>query len=147
MTLDIEERTELLDGVVVRLLQKNEPHVRIIGMLSEIFVPGLLGSRYVARFQEPLAVNGWHGKNAPGIDVAIVARKRYAVTPDANDALAFIEVSDTTYAGKRGDRTYKIPLYVNAGVPSWIVNIPFSESETVDILGIAIPVAALFADR
>jgi hypothetical protein len=129
MTLDIEERTELLEGIVYRLLPKKEPHVRVIGRLREIFVPAFLGSPYIARFREPLAVSGWHGHNAPEIDVAIVARKAYNVTPDSTDAYAFIEVSDTTYAGKRGDRTYKIPLYVSAGVPSWIVNIRLRQVE------------------
>jgi len=167
MALDIDERTELLEGVVYSLLPKNEPHVRVIGMLSEILIPRLLDSPHMARFQEPLAVSGWHGKNAPEIDVAIVARKRYAVTPDASDSVSFIEVSDTTYRGKRGDRTYKIPLYVNAGVPSWIVNIPlrqvefygepadlarkhghvFTERDSFEILGIVIPVARLFDDE
>jgi hypothetical protein len=167
MTLDIEERTELLEGVVYSLLPKNEPHVRVIGRLIEILTPRFLGSPHMVRFQEPLAVSGWHGRNAPEIDVAIVARKRYAVTPDSSDALTFIEVSDTTYGGKRGDRTYKIPLYVNTGVPSWIVNIRlrqvefyrgpadlslkhghvFTERDAFEILGITIPVAALFDEE
>jgi len=167
MTLDLEERTELLAGVVYSLLPKDEPHVRVIDRLRDILIPRFLDSPHIARFRQPLAVSGWHGQNAPEIDVAIVARKRYAVTPDAGDAFTFIEVSDTTYSGKRGDRTYKIPLYVNAGIPSWIVNIPlrqvefyrvpadlarehghvFTERDTFEILGIPISVATLFDDE
>jgi hypothetical protein len=39
--------------------------------------------------------------------------------PTAADASASIEVSDSTYDD---DRYPKIPLYVDAGVPAWIVN-------------------------
>ena len=80
---------------------------------------------------------------------------------DPRHEFAFIEVSDTTYAV---DRKHKIPLYVNAGVPSYIVNIPlrqvefygsvqdlgaehgrvFTDRDTLEILGVAIPIAVLF---
>ena len=63
------------------------------------------------------------------------------------------------------DKTTKIPLYVAANVPTWHVNIParvvefydrsaalaspriFRETETIDVLGIAIRVADLFEPR
>jgi hypothetical protein len=81
--------------------------------------------------------------------------------PTSDDAFAFIEVSDTTYGD---DRRVKIPLYVNAGVPAWIVNISkrrvehyadaadlalqhgrvFGTGETIEILGVPIAVAELF---
>lgn len=165
MTLETDSRTELLGGMIYDLSPKNEPHSFAVSTLTEALVLGLASTKYVARIQDPIAVSGWKGNDAPEIDVAVIARKRYKTTPTARDAFAFIEVSDTTYRGKCGDRTYKIPLYVNAGVPSWIVNIPlrqvefygsvadldlqcghvFTENDTIEILGIAIPVADLFA--
>jgi hypothetical protein len=164
--LDIETRTELIGGVIYDLSPRNEPHIFAVGRLIDALAPGFLGSEYVARFQEALAVSGWDAGEAPEIDVAVVRRKRYDATPTASDAFTFVEVSDSTYRGKRGDRTYRIPLYVNAGVPSWIVNIPlrqvefygnvpdlslehghvFSEDDSFNILGVLVPVADLFVD-
>jgi hypothetical protein len=165
MALDIPERTELLEGLIYDLSPKNAPHSYVIEQLTDALVPTLLGSHLRARFEQPIAVTGWTGANAPEIDVAVIRRQTYPQPPTADDAVAFIEVSDTTYYGKRGDRTFKIPLYVNAGVPSWIVNIPLKQVEhyanvealglphgvvfqigdTFEIAGVTIEVASLFA--
>jgi Uma2 family endonuclease len=168
MALEIEERTELLGGVIYDMSPKNSPHSHAVLRLTDVLAHGLFGSPYIVQVQDPIAVSGWHGPDAPEIDIAIIAREEYPITPSASDAFVFIEVSDTTYdARKTGDRTYKIPLYVNAGVPSWIVNIPlrqaeyyetvedldlphghvFGEDATIEILGVAIPVASLFLKK
>lgn len=161
MALEIAERTELLEGVIYDVSPRNEAHRRAIRELSRALIPGLLGSGYVVQTENAVAVPEWQGRDAPEVDVAVLADKVYRPGPTAADAFAFIEVSHTTYAL---DRKYKIPLYVRAGVPSWIVNIPlrqveyygapkdletehgriFTEHDAFDVLGIAIPVAALF---
>jgi hypothetical protein len=161
MGLDIPERTELLGGVIYSLLPKNEPHVFAVSKLAEALILGLHGSPYMVRIQDPVAVFGWKGRDAPEVDLAVVTRKSYKTTPTAHDAKALIEVSDSTYSD---DRKYKIPLYVGAGVPSWIVNIPlrqvefygsvkdleaphgriFTIPEAFEVLGVVIPVAGLF---
>ncbi len=54
-------------------------------------------------------------------------------------------------------RNIKIPLYIAAGIPAWIVNIPerkvefygsqrrdYREGETFEVLGVSIPVWDLF---
>jgi hypothetical protein len=102
---------------------------------------------------------GRSGPHAPEVDVAVIDRKGYTRTPTAEDAHAFIEVSDTTYAN---DKKTKIRLYVAANIPTWHVNIParlvefydrgaalaspriFRETETINVLGIAIRVTDLF---
>jgi hypothetical protein len=164
MALDIPDRTELLEGLIYDLSPKNAPHSNVIQHLTETLVPGLIRSPLQARFEQPIAVSGWNGPHAPEIDVAIIRRKTYVQPPTAADAIAFIEISDTTYGGPRGDRTYKIPLYLTAGVPSWIVNIPLKQveqyadaaalrlahgrvfriGESFEIAGVTIAVAALF---
>jgi len=123
----------------------------------------LFDSEYEVRIQDAVAVSGWRGPEAPEIDVAVIARKRYRRGPTAAGARAFVEVSDSTYAV---DRRYKIPLYVNAGVPAWIVNIPLRqveyyasaddlelphgrvarEGETFVVLGVEIAVSDLLLD-
>jgi hypothetical protein len=161
MSLDIATRTELLAGVVYDVSPRKEPHRLAVRNLSRILTYGLFDSPYVVQVQDAVAVPDWEGGDAPEVDVAVIAAKRYRPGPTSVDALAFIEVADTTYARDRG---YKIPLYVRAGVPSWIVNIPLRqvecyeslddlkpahgrvlrEGETLTILGVALAVADLF---
>jgi hypothetical protein len=123
------------------------------------------GAAPVLRVRPP---KGRHGRASgeaagpftPEIDVAVIADEFFRPGPQASDARAFIEVSDTTYAH---DRNRKIPLYVRAGVPAWIVNIPrrrvefyaspadlatecghvFDERATFEVLGVSIRVAEL----
>jgi hypothetical protein len=116
---NIDGHTELLGGIVYDVSPKNTPHGLAIRRLIKAF--RLLSDEYSLSVQDPIAVAGWKGKHAPEIDVAVIAEKPYEKMPTAADSFAFIEVSDTTY---QSDRGYKIPLYVAAGVPSWIVNIP-----------------------
>jgi hypothetical protein len=164
MSLETERRTELLGGVIFDVSPKNEPHAYAVSTLAAALIRGFTGTPNAVRIQDPLAVLGWHGNEAPEVDLAIVRAAEYAVTPSARDTLGFIEVSDSTYGGKYGDRRYKIPLYVNAGVPAWIVNIRLRQVEyygcgadlelqhgivsadgtDVEILGVSVPVASLF---
>jgi hypothetical protein len=163
LTLDTGSRTELLGGVVYDVSPRHEPHRYAVSMLNRHLTPALLDSEHEVRIQDAVAVSGWRGREAPEIDVAVIARKRYRLGPTAADARAFIEVSDSTYAL---DRRYKIPLYVNAGVPAWIVNIPLrqvecyasacdlelphgqvvQEGESFTVLGVDIAVADLLVD-
>jgi hypothetical protein len=162
MSLDTDARTELLGGVVYDVAPRYEPHRYAVQVLLRALVRGL-DDRYAVRAADAVAVEGWKGRDAPEIDVAVLANTFYRRGPTANDASAFIEVSDTTYATDRG---YKIPLYVRAGVPSWIVNVSlrqvecyattqdldhphgqvFPTSTTFEVLGVPIRVADLFRD-
>ncbi len=164
MALDIPERTELLGGVIYDVSPRNEPHRYAVRALHRILAHGLFHSPYIVQSQDAVAVPGWQANDAPEVDVAVLADRFFRPGPTSADAFAFIEVSDTTYAV---DRNYKIPLYVNAGVPAWIVNIPlrqvecyaspddlgkehgqvFSERDTFEVLGTAIPVSGLFGEE
>jgi hypothetical protein len=160
MRLDIERRTELLGGVIYSVSPKNEPHSFAVNQLAIVLIRALDPAEVWVRTQDPIAVSGWTGKNAPEIDVAIIAAKKYQTTPTAADSRAFIEVSDTTYTA---DRKAKIPLLTGAGVPTWHVNIParqvefygidasaprvFTLAESFDVLGVRIRVAQLFQDK
>jgi hypothetical protein len=161
MSLQIEGRSELLGGVIRNVPTKTEAHRFAVNALAEALILAFVGTPRAVRIRDPLAVAG---HDAPEVDVAVVARQAYKTAPTAADALALIEVADTTYGGEYGDRTYKIPLYVDVGVPAWVVNLPlrqvefygspadletphgrvFTEADTLDVLGVAIPVASLF---
>jgi hypothetical protein len=163
MSLDIEGRTELLGGMIYDVSPRYEPHRYAVRKLNQILSEGIPAGHIVS-CQDPIAVSGWKGRDAPEIDIAVLVDKIYKPIAVAVDALAFIEVSDATY---RTDRRYKIPLYVNAGVPSWIVNIPrrqvesyrspedlklphgqvFGEHDSFEVLGVTIPVARLLVPQ
>jgi hypothetical protein len=156
---NIEGRTELLGGIVYDVAARFEPHRYAVRKLTSVLAIGLQGRRYIVQPQDAVAVPHWKGKDAPEIDIAVLRDDFYRPIATSADAFAFIEVSDTTYESDRG---YKIPLYVAAGVPSWIVNIPqrwveFYGSpqdlalvnghvfrETFDVLGVTIAVAGIF---
>jgi len=163
ITLDSEYRTELLGGMIYDVSPRNEPHYYAVSKLVQILFPGLPAGSII-RSEGAVAVPGWKGRDAPEVDVAVVLDKLYELGPTAADSLAFIEVSDTTY---RTDRRYKMPLYVKAGVPAWIVNIRlrqvesygspadlellhgrvFGERDSFDVLDVTIPVARLLVPR
>jgi Uma2 family endonuclease len=163
MSLETATRTELLAGVVYDVSPRNEPHRYAVRELSRILIQGLPQERYAVQMQDAVAVPGWDGADAPEVDVAVLARKKYRPGPSSADAVAFIEVSHTTCGVDRG---HKIPLYVNAGVPAWIVNINlrqvefygspidlelkhghvFAEGASFEILGVEIAVSDLLDD-
>jgi hypothetical protein len=126
MTLDIEQRTELLGGMIYDVSPRYEPHRYAVRKLNQILSAGIPSGQIVS-CQDGVAVSGWKGRDAPEVDVAVLVDRIYEPVATAADALALIEVSDTTY---RSDRHYKIPLYVNAGVPAWILNIPLRQVES-----------------
>lgn len=160
MTLSIEARTELLGGVIYDVAPRNEPHRYAVRKLVQVLSRGL-GADYIVQSQDAVALSGWQGRDAPEVDVAILRDRLYDPGPTAADAAALIEVSDTTY---EADRRVKIPLYVSAGVPSYIVNVTlrhiecyvssadlerpngtvFGEQDTLRILGVDVPVRMLF---
>jgi hypothetical protein len=161
MSLDTAVRTELLAGAVYDVSPRHEPHRHAVRQLCRALVHGLFEGPYDVQIQDAVAVPGWQGRDAPEVDVSVIARKKYRLGPTSADAYALIEVSHTTYALDRG---YKIPLYVAAGVPAWIVNIELRQVEFYDspedlelphghvvpedgsfsILGVTIAVAELF---
>ncbi len=154
MASNLPGHTELIDGVIYEVSPRNPAHAHAVRMLAEFLFDGLDRKISMIQVQDPIAVAGWKGQHAPEVDVAVLRRKQYATTPDASNTLAVIEVADTTY---KDDRDVKIPLYEAAGIPAWIVNVPqrtvefygterrdYHEGEIFEVLGVAIPVPALF---
>jgi hypothetical protein len=123
--LEIDARTELLGGLIYDVSPRNEPHRHAVRRLARILNRGL-GEEFIVQAQDAVAVPDWKGADAPEVDVAVLRHIRFRPGPTSSDAVAFVEISDATYTA---DRRYKIPLYVRAGVPSWILNIPLRQLE------------------
>ncbi len=162
MATDLEH-VELLGGVVYDMPPRYEPHRFAVQVLTERLIREL-PQTYGVRSQEALAIDGWHGANAPEADVAVITNRFHDPMPLAADAFVVIEVADSSY---RHDRRTKMPLYVAAGIPAYLVNVRkrhveryaspeelerpegtvFTEADTLDILGVAIPVRSLFREE
>ncbi len=153
MASGVPGRTELVDGVIYEVSPRRPPHILAVRVLARYLNRELDPERYAVQVQDPIAVAGWKGPHAPEVDVAVVCNKRYETTTEAVDTLAAIEVSEATYLD---DRNVKTPLYLAAGIPAWIVNIPerkvesygperrdYREGERFEVLGVTIPVSAL----
>ena len=154
MASGVPGHTELVDGVIYEVSPRKPPHILAVRVLARYLNRELDPELYAVQIQDPIAVAGWKGPHAPEVDVAVVRNKRYETTTEASDTLAAIEVADTSYLD---DRNVKIPLYLAAGIPAWIVNISerkvesygpergdYHDGESFEVLGVTIPVSELF---
>jgi Uma2 family endonuclease len=119
MSLAIDGRTELIEGIIYDVMPRNAAHRNALNVLGRILTRAL-DERYAIQQQDAVAITGWKGRNAPEPDLAVIAQGYIDPIPTAKETFAVIEVSDTTY--KRDRR--KAGLYVAAGIPAYIVNIP-----------------------
>ncbi len=159
MSLEIDGKTELIDGIIYDVLPRNSPHRNAVNFLGHVLTRAL-GDKFMVQQQDAVAINGWRGRNAPEPDIAVIAPGYIDPIATANETFAIVEVSESTY--KRDRR--KVMLYVAAGIPSYIVNIAERRTElyesaedlsrihgrvaglgeTFSVLGVRIDVADLF---
>jgi Uma2 family endonuclease len=151
MASNVPGHTELIGGVIYDVSPANPPHANAVVFLHEHLTLNLDRTTYQVRQTQPLAIAGWTGREAPEPDIAVVRRREYVRHPTADDTVAVLEVSDTTYLY---DRNVKIPLYEAAEIPAWIVNITerkvefygpkrreYRDGETFEVLGVSISVS------
>jgi Uma2 family endonuclease len=117
------ERVELLDGVIVRMSPRSEPHDGVIERLNELLLPRLVGR---ARVRVQLGfVAGEYSEPEP--DLAIVPKDEPRGDKPSHATLV-IEVS---YSSLRLDRTAKASIYARAGVAAYyVVNVAERTVET-----------------
>ncbi len=118
MSLEIDGKTELIDGIIYDVLSRSAAHRNAVNVLGHVLTRAL-GDTFMVQQQDAVAINGWKGRNAPEPDIAVIAAGYIEPIPTAKETFAIVEVSDSTY---RRDRR-KVMLYVAAGIPSFIVNI------------------------
>ena len=122
-----DDHVELLGGLLVDKMIKNDPHNFAIDMLGAIFSEqssdgtGLLGRRNRSSW-------GVSGVPEPDIAIARGPRERYrSKGPRRADLGMLVEVADSSYAKDRGAKWRK---YAASGVSVyWIVNLPLRQIE------------------
>ena len=116
-----EDRTELIDGEVIRMSPTGHRHAMCVSRVIHAFTVALPGKALVNP-QNPLVLNDY---SEPQPDLVLLKyrsdfyKSEQYVTP--KDALLVLEISDSTL---RFDLATKMPRYAAAGVSElWIENL------------------------
>ena len=115
-----DERVELLEGLLVRKMTKNPPHVLALSHLRDILTTIGVADAWHLRLQDPIALD----TSEPEPDLAVtrgIITDYAAHHPGADDCQLVVEVTDTTLRTDRGD---KKTVYARNGIVEyWIVNL------------------------
>jgi Uma2 family endonuclease len=114
-----EDKVELIRGWIVKKMSINPPHANALSMLSTLFSV-MLHPQWIIRPQNPFAAPD--SEPEPDLLIAPGPWSLYNDRhPSPKDANLVVEVSDSSL---RYDRTTKLELYAEVGVPEyWIVNL------------------------
>ncbi|CAN5488771.1 Uma2 family endonuclease [soil metagenome] len=114
------ERSEIIDGELIRKMGIGDRHAAIVDFLARFFIKNL-SDKILVRIQNPLRLNDF---DEPEPDFVLADLTKYDGKrhPRPAETLIVIEVSDTSL---RYDRDTKLPLYAESEIPEvWIVNLP-----------------------
>jgi Uma2 family endonuclease len=116
--LDPDERTELLEGVVVSMAPASSRHATTVVLVAEA-LSAAVGSGAAVRPQVPFIASR---RSVPEPDVAVVpGRTRDYLRAHPKTALLAVEVADSSVGQ---DRLTKASIYARNGIPEyWIVNL------------------------
>jgi Uma2 family endonuclease len=117
--LFVDQKVELLDGVIVERSTATPEHEDSIDELGEKMVM-VFSNRARVRVEKAFDINDDYWLPHP--DVVLAKRKRYGDNPPRpEDVFLIIEVSNTTLAEDLGD---KLKCYASLGVQDyWVVNV------------------------
>ncbi|HEY8602647.1 MAG TPA: Uma2 family endonuclease [Thermomicrobiales bacterium] len=114
-----EARVELIEGEVIDLAAKGEPHVRCLMRAIRLFTPHVTGDLWLA-VQDPVRLDP-RSQPEPDLLICRVADPAGPSIPDAANTLVVAEVADSSL---QYDRATKVPLYGRAGIPEmWVVDL------------------------
>lgn len=112
-----DERIELIRGWLVRMSPIGTDHCETVDLLNELLVRRV-GDRARVRCSGAFAASD---VSEPQPDFSILPRRSYRLAHPQR-ALLLVEVAESSL---RFDRTVKLTLYAEAGVPEyWVVNLP-----------------------
>jgi Uma2 family endonuclease len=113
------QRVELLDGRIIQMPPKLEPHVAGVSFAAKA-AGRAFGEGFYVRREAPLR-QGTRSKPEPDVAVVPGNERDYLETGPPSDALLIIEVSDRTL---RYDRGKKASIYARHRIADyWIVNL------------------------
>jgi len=125
--LSAQDSVELLAGNVIDKAPISSQHAGSVNKLNSLFSHAVAHSAIVS-IQDPVILSDL---SEPQPDIALLHYREDFYSnahPRAKDIYLLIEVADSTL---RYDRTVKMPLYAQAGIPEvWIVNV---EGKTLEV--------------
>jgi Uma2 family endonuclease len=114
-----DDRVELIRGEIVEMSPIGRRHRAFVGNLNQLLA-GRLSGRAVIWMQNPIALTD---DTEPQPDIAVLRHRSVPYKDreaDAEDVFLLIEVADSSLAY---DRTTKMRLYAEAGIPEyWVVD-------------------------
>ena len=112
-----DDRVELIEGEIVQMSPIGDRHVAFVINVNNLLA-GRLAGRALVSPQNPVVLTD---DTVPQPDITVLRRRAYKERRvQADDVLLLIEVADTSLAY---DRTTKLRLYAQAGIPEyWIVD-------------------------
>jgi len=117
---DEDDRVELLAGIIVQMTPIGSRHAACVDRLNHL-LSRELGEHFLVRIQGPVRLDDY---SEPQPDVAVLkARADFysGAHPTGKDVVLVIEVGDSSVDS---DRSEKIPLYAQSGIPEvWIVDL------------------------
>jgi Uma2 family endonuclease len=118
-----DENVELLRGVVVTMSPQGPGHWHVSSLLMHVLARALPVDTYVVAAHSGFAAAD---DSEPEPDLGVYERVR-ARGQIPSEALLIVEVANTSL---RRDRSVKLPIYAEAGVPEyWIVVLPERQVE------------------
>ena len=121
-----EARLELLEGEIYEMSPIGSPHAACVKFFNMLF-NRLFNGKLLVGVQDPIRLNDF---SEPQPDITLLSWRDdfyKSLHPTPADVLLVIEVADSTV---ETDRSYKIPLYAQAGIAeAWLVNLPAEQVE------------------
>ncbi len=125
--IDEDERLELVEGRLVSYSPPQDPPHAGIARDMPFLVRDRLRGRAVFSAEKPLIISP-DTQLEPDLAILALREDRYRTShPQAGDVHCVIEISDSSL---RHDRTVKLRLYAEAGIPEyWIVDVRTTKIE------------------
>lgn len=121
-----DERLELIDGVIIKMSPKGDPHCAATDRAARYFIRRM-DDKVIVRNQNPIRLDD-NSEPEPDIVLAIPEEKEYSARrPTLQEILLILEVADSTLYS---DRRTKALLYAKAGIQQYcILNVKARELE------------------
>ncbi|MGB9181848.1 MAG: Uma2 family endonuclease [Pyrinomonadaceae bacterium] len=121
-----DERLELIDGVIIKMSPKGDPHCAATDRAARYFIRHM-DDKVIVRNQNPIRLDD-SSEPEPDIVLATPQEKEYSDRrPTLQEILLILEVADTTLYS---DRRTKALIYARAGIQQYcILNLKARELE------------------